>query len=193
MPDLILMDIVLRGGGDGAEAARQIRVATGKPVVFVTARSDPMTLKKARECEPYGYVLKPFGERELLVQIEMALYRHKMETERALARRELEIAHDALKTLQGLLPVCAGCKKIQETDGSWRGLEEFFAQHTHVELTHGFCPECEKRLYGTSSRPPFPYVLPVLSTGSAKSVSREKKPTAVKPRVAQKKKSRGKA
>jgi CheY-like chemotaxis protein len=167
IPDLVLMDISLRGSMDGAEAARQIRLATGRPVIFLSGHSDPLTLKKARECEPYGFILKPFGERELFVQIDLALHRHRVETERSLARRELEIAHGNLRNLRGLLPVCAGCKKIQEADGRWQGLEDFFQEHANVELTHGFCPDCENRLYGTHSRPPFPLVLPILNSGDS--------------------------
>ncbi len=164
VPDLVLMDISLRGKMDGAEAARQIRITTGRPVVFLSGHSDPMTLKKARECEPYGFILKPFGERELLVQIDLAIHRHQVETQRELARRELEVAQQNLKSMRGLLPVCAGCKKIQEASGHWLGLEDYFKQYANVECTHGFCPECEGRLYGTHSRPPFPMVLPILQT-----------------------------
>ncbi len=191
-PDLVLMDFSLRGAMDGAEAARQIRLTTGRPVVFLSGRFDPITLKKARECEPYGFILKPFGERDLLVQIDLALYRHKVETERALARRELDIAHGNLRHLRGLLPVCAGCKKIQEVDGRWQGLEEYFKEHANVEFTHGFCPECEGRLYGTHSRPPFPLVLPVLSAGTGSPqtpeapVAGKEKPAAKKLRVKKK-------
>lgn len=151
-PDLVLMDVQLKGTMDGTEAARQIRVACGRPVIFLTGHSDPSVLKRAKESEPYGYILKPFTERELMVQIEMALYRHHLETERAQLRRELEIAHENLKTLRGLLPLCAGCKKIREDDGYWSKLEDYFSEHANVEFTHGFCPECEARLYGT--RPP---------------------------------------
>ena len=182
VPDLVLMDISLRGDMDGAEAARQIRLTTGRPVVFLSGRSDPLTLKNARECEPYGFILKPFGERELLVQIDIAIYRHRVETERALARREQEIAHENLKNLRGLLPICAGCKKIQEPDGKWKGMEDYFKGHANIEFTHGFCPECENRLYGTHSRAPFPHVLPVLKPTEEP----EAKPAAKKIREAKK-------
>lgn len=152
MPDLVLMDVELKGRMDGTEAARQIRVACGRPVIFLTGHSDPSIIKRAKESEPYGYILKPFTERELRIQIEMALYRHQMETERAQLRRELEIAHENLRTLRGLLPLCAGCKKIREDDGYWRRLEDYFSEHANVEFTHGFCPDCESKYYGT--RPP---------------------------------------
>lgn len=193
VPDLVLMDISLRGSIDGAEAARQIRLTTGRPVVFLSGHSDPLTLKKAWACEPYGFILKPFGERELLVQIDLALHRHQAETERSLARREMEIAHENLRNLHGLLPVCAGCKKLQEADGQWKGLEDYFKAHANVEFTHGFCPECENRLYGTHSRPPFPLVLPVLQPGESPSggasSEAEKKPAAKKPRAGKSEKS----
>lgn len=175
VPDLVLMDISLRGKMDGAEAARQIRLTTGRPVVFLSGHSDPLTLKKARECEPYGFILKPFGERELLVQIDLALHRHQVETQRELARREQEIADEHLRKLRGLLPVCAGCKKVQETSGQWLGLEDYL-NHANIEVTHGFCPECESRLYGTHSRPPFPHVLPIL-----KAAEQEQLPLTVEP------------
>lgn len=151
-PDLVLMDVQLKGAMDGTEAARQIRISSGAPVIFLTGHSDPGMVKRAKESEPYGFILKPFNERELSVQIEMALYRHKMETERAQLRKELEIAHENLRTLRGLLPICSGCKKIREDDGYWSKLEDYFKEHANVEFTHGFCPECEAKYYGT--RPP---------------------------------------
>jgi two-component system, cell cycle sensor histidine kinase and response regulator CckA len=78
-PDLVLMDIMLRGGMDGVEAARRIREATGAPVVYLTAYADDSTLRRAKVAEPLGYLLKPFEERELRTTIETALYKHHTE------------------------------------------------------------------------------------------------------------------
>jgi two-component system cell cycle sensor histidine kinase/response regulator CckA len=78
-PDLVLMDIMLRGGMDGVEAARRIREATGAPVVYLTAYADESTLRRAKVAEPLGYLLKPFEERELRTTIETALYKHRTE------------------------------------------------------------------------------------------------------------------
>jgi signal transduction histidine kinase/CheY-like chemotaxis protein len=72
-PDLILMDVRLRGPMDGIQAAERIREATDIPVVFLTAFADPATLERARRAAPYGYVLKPFEDRELQAAILMAL------------------------------------------------------------------------------------------------------------------------
>ena len=78
-PDLVLMDIVLKGKMNGIEAADQIRSQFDIPVVYLTAYADEELLDQARITEPFGYILKPFEERELNTVIEIALYKHKME------------------------------------------------------------------------------------------------------------------
>lgn len=78
-PDLVLMDVRLRGEMDGVQAAEKIRDELGTAVVFLTAYSDDETLSRAKHTEPYGYLLKPFEERELRTTIEIALHRNKME------------------------------------------------------------------------------------------------------------------
>lgn len=78
-PDLVLMDVMLKGPMDGIAAAEQIRSQGNIPVVYLTAYIDEQTLKRAKASEAFGYLLKPFEERELRTTIEMALYRHLME------------------------------------------------------------------------------------------------------------------
>lgn len=78
-PDLVLMDIVLKGEMDGIEAADVLRREHDLAVVFLTSHSDQNTLNRARVTEPFGYIVKPFEERELHATIEMAFYRHKAE------------------------------------------------------------------------------------------------------------------
>jgi len=78
-PDLVLMDIMLKGEMDGIEAAEQIRSSFNIPIVYLTAYSDQKIMERAKITEPYGYILKPFRERELQINIEIALYRHEME------------------------------------------------------------------------------------------------------------------
>lgn len=81
-PDLILMDIRLKGEMDGIEAAGRIRDRLNLPVVYLTAYTDPATLERAKVMEPFGYVVKPFETRSLIVSIEIALHRHLSESER---------------------------------------------------------------------------------------------------------------
>ncbi|MEO5356866.1 MAG: response regulator [Nitrospirae bacterium YQR-1] len=78
-PDLVLMDIVLKGDMDGVETAEKIRSSFDIPVIFLTAYSDNDTLRRAKITEPYGYILKPFEQRELLIGIEIAVYKHNLE------------------------------------------------------------------------------------------------------------------
>ena len=78
-PDLILMDVRLRGEKDGVQAATEIRQQVDVPVIYLTAYSDRATVERAKHTNPYGFVLKPFHERELQVTIELAMHRHAME------------------------------------------------------------------------------------------------------------------
>ena len=78
-PSLVLMDIRLRGPMDGVETADQIRWRFHVPVIFVTAHADRETLNRARITEPFGYIVKPFHGIDFRVQIEVALWKHKME------------------------------------------------------------------------------------------------------------------
>ncbi len=79
-PDLVLMDIVLKGDMDGIEAATEIRAKCKVPVIYVTAYTDDKTLERAAVTEPFAYIVKPFTEREIRANIEMALYKHRMES-----------------------------------------------------------------------------------------------------------------
>ncbi len=87
IPDLVLMDIILRGSAqDGIAIATILRQEYQIPVVYITAHTDEATLERAKISEPFGYLVKPFDERDLRVVIETAMYKHHME--RQLAERE---------------------------------------------------------------------------------------------------------
>jgi PAS domain S-box-containing protein len=78
-PDLVLMDIVLKGQMSGVEAVERIRSRCNIPVVYVTAYADETTVRRAKVTEPFGYILKPFDAREVQTTIEIALYKHRMD------------------------------------------------------------------------------------------------------------------
>lgn len=78
-PDIVLMDIMLKGGMDGIEAAGRIRKSMDIPIVYLTAYSDETTIERAKITQPFGYLIKPFQVRELNVSLDMALYKHDME------------------------------------------------------------------------------------------------------------------
>lgn len=91
-PDLILMDIKLKGEIDGIEAAKQIKSLLGIPVIYLTAFADETTLQRAQITEPFGYLIKPFEERELLATIRMAFYRFE-------AEKQIHESEDKLRSL----------------------------------------------------------------------------------------------
>jgi PAS domain S-box-containing protein len=99
-PDLVLMDIVLQGKMDGIEAASIIQSRFDMPVVYLTAYADDKTVGRAKITEPFGYILKPFEDRDLQTTIEMALHKHKMrillEESEERYRGVVENAHDAI-------------------------------------------------------------------------------------------------
>jgi len=76
-PNLVLMDIMLKGDVSGIEAADYIRTKLHIPIIFLTAYADSSTLSKAKVTEPYGYIIKPFKEIDLQTNIEIALYKHE--------------------------------------------------------------------------------------------------------------------
>lgn len=80
-PDIILMDIMLKGDITGIEASAEIKEKYNIPIIFLTAYADESTLSKAKVTEPYAYIIKPFKEIDLHTSIEMALYKHGKELE----------------------------------------------------------------------------------------------------------------
>ncbi len=111
-PDLILMDIRIKGKMDGIDTAEEIRNKFGIPVIFSTAYLDEERIERAKVTMPFGYVLKPIQERDLKVTIEMALYAFKTDAK----RKELEEERDRILNLSSDLICIAG------TDGYFRYL-----------------------------------------------------------------------
>ena len=73
--------------------------------------------------------------------------RKKIEQEKEDLIAELRKALATIKTLHGILPICASCKKIRDDKGSWNQLESYIREHSEAEFSHGLCPDCAKRLY----------------------------------------------
>ncbi len=146
-PDIVLMDIVLKGRMDGIDAAEQIRSRFRVPVVYLTAYADEKTLERAKVTEPFGYIMKPFQETDLRVAVQIALYKAKMEEEREELITELQEALATIKTLSGLIPICAWCKQIRNDTGYWQAVEQYIAEHSKAEFTHGICPKCQEKYF----------------------------------------------
>ena len=83
-PDLVLMDIRLKGHKDGLQAAKEIREQVDVPIVYLTAHSDRGTVDRASKTDPDGFILKPFVRRELQSTIEVAMQRYAIRTKQKL-------------------------------------------------------------------------------------------------------------
>jgi PAS domain S-box-containing protein len=135
-PDLVLMDIRLKGQMDGVEAASHIRARLDIPVVFLTAYADAATLERAKTTESYGYLLKPFKEGELRTTIEMALYKHQMERRVKQSEQWLSttlssigdavIATDVQGRIQFMNPVAEALTGWQQDEALGQALEQVF-------------------------------------------------------------------
>ena len=109
-PDLVLMDIVLRGEKNGIDASREIKEKVDIPVIFLTAYSDVGLIDKAKSTEPYAYLVKPFQERQLLASIETAL--HKSGIEKQLEESEEWLATTLMSIGDAVIATDgAGCVK----------------------------------------------------------------------------------
>ncbi|MEA3293437.1 MAG: response regulator [Euryarchaeota archaeon] len=96
-PDLILMDIVLKGNKNGIDAANEIKDMLKIPIIFLTAYSDLKLIEEAKNTEPYAFIIKPFQDRQVIASIEMALSRSQIE--KKLFRSE-EIYHTLIDNIQ---------------------------------------------------------------------------------------------
>lgn len=97
-PDLVLMDICLKGETDGIDTAKEIRRRHNIPVIFLTAHSERETLTRAKSAEPFGYILKPFSSQQLKSAIEIAIHKHRtLEESHRISMAELEKKSDRLK------------------------------------------------------------------------------------------------
>ncbi|MBF0288413.1 MAG: response regulator [SAR324 cluster bacterium] len=95
-PDLILMDVILEGENDGIESASQIKASFEIPVVYITGHSDKSIVERAKLTEPFGYLIKPVGKKELQATIEMALYKHEADKKLKKLTRRLNNTLDSI-------------------------------------------------------------------------------------------------
>ena len=121
-PDLVLMDMRLKGGDDGVATATAIRAYRPTPIVFLSSHSDDATIARARDAEPYGYLLKPFNDRELLATLEIAWQRHLREE--TLARQDGVLAGVVNGVQEAILAVDRDRKVLFANEAALRAVGE---------------------------------------------------------------------
>lgn len=135
-PDLVLMDISLKGDIDGVQAAEKIWNSLQIPVVYITGYSDRSTVQRAKIPGAFGYILKPFGEKELYITIETALQRHKLEMQLKEREQWLDtilrsigdavIVTDTNSCIKFLNPIAEAVTGWKQEDALDRNLQEVF-------------------------------------------------------------------
>ena len=140
---------------DGPEVVRRIRtIASDQPpyLIMLTTKNEKADIIAGLGAGANDYLTKPFDSGELRARVEVG--RRMVEMQAALAARmeELHQAFDQIKTLRGIVPICAGCKKIRDDQGYWDQVEVYVSNHTEAQFSHGICPDCMKRLYPDFTR-----------------------------------------
>ncbi len=140
-PDVLLLDIVMPEM-DGLDAARQIQERRPTPVVVLTSYDVKKLVDEASLSGVGAYLLKPMSLNEVERSIAIAMARFKDLMELRRLNQELREAASRIKTLSGLLPICAGCKKIRDDSGYWQEVDRYLSHHSEAQLSHGLCPDC---------------------------------------------------
>jgi PleD family two-component response regulator len=147
LPDLALLDIVMPEM-DGYELCSRLKGDPRTeeiPVIFITAVSEAMDDAKAFELGAVDYVPKPFNPLTVKARVNTHIKLHR-------TLKELQDALKDIRTLSGLIPICASCKKIRDDKGFWSQVEEYIEERSDAQFSHGICPKCRDELYPEYSR-----------------------------------------
>ena len=152
-PDLILLDIMMPEMS-GYEVCEKLKASKGElahlreiPIIFISALNEVWDKVKAFKLGGVDYVTKPFQEEEVFARLETHLALRNLQKKLEIQNKQLQEALDNVKTLNGLLPICANCKKIRDDSGYWNRIESYIGKHADVQFSHGICPDCARELY----------------------------------------------
>jgi DNA-binding response OmpR family regulator len=155
--ELVLVDKNMPGP-DGLEVIRALAATGGPASIMVTGTGDELSAVEALKSGASDYIVKdsdgrylelvPAVVQQVLEQRAIADAKRRAEEEKERLIVELRRALANVKTLSGLLPICANCKKIRNDDGYWTMVETYLSEHSEAEFSHGICPDCGKDLYG---------------------------------------------
>jgi YesN/AraC family two-component response regulator len=153
-PEVVITDIRMPVMG-GLDMAREIRaLAPRTHIIVTTAHNDTDFFLDAIDIGIDLYVLKPVSRERLFAAIRKSqeilglerVIKFKDAEQKRLIK-ELQQALASIKTLSGLIPICASCKKIRDDQGYWNQLEAYISEHSGAEFSHGICPECAIKIY----------------------------------------------
>ncbi len=161
--DLILLDVMMPGlsGFEICTTIKKMPEMQSIPIIFLTAKTERTDILNGFSVGGADYITKPFNTPELLarVQTHLELKRagdlligqnkaltHKNEELKQL-NLELQLALKTIQVLEGIIPICAFCKKIRDDKGYWDRVEAYITKHSKAQFSHSICPDCLKENY----------------------------------------------
>ncbi|RMG74162.1 MAG: response regulator [Nitrospirae bacterium] len=146
--DIFIFDNHL-GEKTGLELLRLVKeFGLNVPVIILTGQDDIDVDIKAMKLGASDYLVKGEITPELLERsIRYSIAQKRTEAEKDKLIKQLQEAMKEIKTLSGLIPICASCKKIRDDSGYWKQVEQYIEEHSQAEFSHGLCPDCAKKLY----------------------------------------------
>lgn len=148
-PRLAILDLMMPGI-DGLELVRRVRaIPSAAPpyLIIVSTKSDKVDVIAGLDAGANDYLTKPFDPGELRARIEVGRRMIEMRFELNEKVEELKQALEQVRTLKGIVPICANCKNVRDDQGYWNRVETYLNEHTEADFTHAVCPDCMKRLY----------------------------------------------
>jgi sigma-B regulation protein RsbU (phosphoserine phosphatase) len=148
-PRLAILDLMMPGI-DGLELVRRVRAipSIAPPyLIIVSTKSEKSDVIAALDAGANDYLTKPFDPGELRARIEVGRRMIEMRFELNENVKELKKALAEVRTLKGIVPICANCKNVRDDQGYWNRVESYLNEHTEADFTHAVCPDCMKRLY----------------------------------------------
>ena len=143
-PRIAVLDWVMPGmdGVDVCRAIREAQPAVSPYLILLTARSSRDDILAGLRAGADDYIVKPVDREELEARLLVAARVVKLQQRLADRVQELEDALKRVRQLQGLLPICAYCKRIRDDQNYWSQVETYIAEHADVQFSHGICPSC---------------------------------------------------
>lgn len=147
--DIIFLDLNIPPSYGIETLNKIVKLAIKTPVIVITGENKEELGKEAIKKGAQDYLVKGTIEgRTLKKTILFAIERFKILKEKENLIKDLIYAYEQIKQLQGIIPICATCKKIRDDDGYWQQVEQYIGEHSGAKFSHGMCPDCYQTFKG---------------------------------------------
>ncbi|HAS83577.1 MAG TPA: response regulator [Verrucomicrobia bacterium] len=147
-PPLAILDWMMPGM-DGVDILQEIRKTNAGRhlyMIMLTSKQDKADTVEALKSGANDYISKPFDRGELLARVNVGCRIIGLQSALSDKITELANALEQIKSLRGIIPICAWCKKIRDDAGYWQQVETYLGQHSEAVFSHGMCPDCHAKI-----------------------------------------------